>query len=158
MALDPFCGCATTCDAAEMLARQWIVIDISPKALLLTKLRLKDAMDGLFHDRLVTARADTPRRNDIDTPIPFWQNKHVVFAQGEGRCNGCRTQFPFRAFAVDHIIPCFRGRPGRSYSMQFFCTHGNSAKRDRPQECFLARLKDWASHRNYWHRWTGYRR
>lgn len=30
--LDPFCGCATTCVAAEQLQRHWIGIDISPKA------------------------------------------------------------------------------------------------------------------------------
>ena len=27
---DPFCGCATTCIAAERLDRQWIGIDLSP--------------------------------------------------------------------------------------------------------------------------------
>ena len=30
--LDPFCGCATTCVAAEDLKRRWAGIDISPKA------------------------------------------------------------------------------------------------------------------------------
>lgn len=30
--LNPFCGCATTCIAAEKLKGQWIGIDISPKA------------------------------------------------------------------------------------------------------------------------------
>ena len=30
--LDPFCGCATTCIAAESRQRQWIGIDLSPKA------------------------------------------------------------------------------------------------------------------------------
>ena len=30
--LDPFCGCATACVAAENLERRWIGIDISPKA------------------------------------------------------------------------------------------------------------------------------
>ena len=30
--LDPFCGCATTCVAAEKLNRQWIGVDISYKA------------------------------------------------------------------------------------------------------------------------------
>ena len=30
--MDPFCGCATACIAAEQLQREWIGIDISPKA------------------------------------------------------------------------------------------------------------------------------
>ena len=30
--LDPFCGCATACSAAEKLNRRWIGIDVSPKA------------------------------------------------------------------------------------------------------------------------------
>ena len=39
--LDPFCGCATTCVAAEQLQRQWIGIDISPKAIELVHTRLE---------------------------------------------------------------------------------------------------------------------
>ena len=38
--LDPFCGCATACVAAENLARRWIGIDISPKAVELVNMRL----------------------------------------------------------------------------------------------------------------------
>ena len=30
--LDPFCGCATACVAADRLGRKWMGIDISPKA------------------------------------------------------------------------------------------------------------------------------
>ncbi len=41
--LDPFCGCATACVAAEKLQRQWIGIDISPSAEDITKLRLEEA-------------------------------------------------------------------------------------------------------------------
>lgn len=41
--LDPFCGCATACVAAEQLQRQWIGIDISPDAEDITKLRLQEA-------------------------------------------------------------------------------------------------------------------
>ena len=39
MVLDPFCGCATACVAAEQLARKWIGIDISPDAEVITKMQ-----------------------------------------------------------------------------------------------------------------------
>ena len=46
MVLDPFCGCATTCVAAERLDRKWIGIDVSIKAHELVKERLiKEAAD-----------------------------------------------------------------------------------------------------------------
>lgn len=41
MVLDPFCGCATTCIAAERLQRHWIGIDLSPKSFKLATLRLE---------------------------------------------------------------------------------------------------------------------
>ena len=103
--LDPFCGCATACVAAENLGRRWIGIDISAKAVELVNMRLQQSMGDLFHNRLVTARTDIPRRTDIDTPVPYRQNKHVLFGQQEGRCNGCRSEFPFRILEVDHVIP-----------------------------------------------------
>ena len=45
-------------------------------------------MSDLFHNRLVTARTD------IGAPVPYPQNKHVLSGQQEGRCNGCRSEFP----------------------------------------------------------------
>ena len=47
--LDPFCGCATACVAADKLGRQWVGIDLSPKAVELVNMRLQDYMGGLFH-------------------------------------------------------------------------------------------------------------
>lgn len=41
--LDPFCGCGTTVEAAQKLARRWIGIDITHLAITLIKHRLKDA-------------------------------------------------------------------------------------------------------------------
>ena len=40
---DPFCGCATTCLAAEKLNRRWIGVDISDLAAQLIKSRMIDA-------------------------------------------------------------------------------------------------------------------
>ena len=103
--LDPFCGCATACVAAENLGRRWIGIDISAKAVELVNVRLQQSMGTLFHDGFVTARTDVPRRTDLAAPIPYRQNKHVLFGQQEGRCNGCRSAFEFRHLEVDHVIP-----------------------------------------------------
>lgn len=45
MVLDPFCGCATTCVAAERLGRRWAGIDIDSKALEVTLARLRQQVD-----------------------------------------------------------------------------------------------------------------
>ena len=75
------------------------------QAVELVNMRLQQSMGDLFHNRLVTARTDIPGRTDIDAPVPYRQNKHVLFGQQEGRCNGCRSEFPFRILEVDHAIP-----------------------------------------------------
>ena len=46
--LDPFCGCATACVAAENLGRRWVGIDISPKAVELVNMRLQQTMGSCF--------------------------------------------------------------------------------------------------------------
>ena len=142
MVLDPFCGCATACVAAEKLGRRWAGIDLSAKAVELVNKRLRDFMGGLFHDRLVTVRTDIPRRTDIETPIPYRQNKHVLFGQQEGLCAGCKTAFPFRQFEVDHVVPQSRGGTDHLDNLQLLCAHCNRIKGDRPQEYLVTRLKE----------------
>ena len=140
--LDPFCGCATACVAAENLGRKWIGIDISPKAVELVNMRLQQTMGDLFHNRLVTARTDIPRRTDIDAPIPYRQNKHVLFGMQEGRCNGCGSAFEFRHLEVDHVIPQAGGGTDHIDNLQLLCGHCNRTKGDRSQEYLMARLKE----------------
>ena len=48
MVLDPFCGCATTCVAAERLGRQWVGIDWSDEAAELVVSRLKKDVEVLL--------------------------------------------------------------------------------------------------------------
>ena len=140
--LDPFCGCATACVAAENLGRRWLGIDISPKAVELVNIRLRQSMGGLFHNRLVTARTDIPKRTDINAPIPYRQNKHILFGQQEGRCGGCRSAFEFRHLEVDHIIPQDIGGHDHIDNLQLLCAHCNRVKGNRPQEYLIARLRE----------------
>ena len=63
MVLDPFCGCATTCVAAERLERQWVGIDKSPKTCELVVRRFSDAQPTLPDSRII-CRRDIPRRTD----------------------------------------------------------------------------------------------
>ena len=140
MVLDPFCGCATACIAADRLGRKWVGIDISPKAVELVNMRLRQVLGSLFHHGYVTERTDIPRRTDIDAPVPYRQNKHVLFGQQEGVCNGCRTEFSFRIFEVDHVIPQSRGGSDHIENLQLLCPSCNRIKGDRPMEYLAAQL------------------
>ena len=140
--LDPFCGCATACVAADRLNRKWVGIDISPKAAELVNLRLQQTMGSLFHHGYVTARTDIPRRTDIDTPIPYRQNKHVLFGQQEGLCNGCKGDFPFKLYEVDHMVPQSKGGTDHLDNLQLLCSNCNRIKGHRPQEYLVARLQE----------------
>ena len=99
-------------------------------------------MGDLFHNRLVTARTDIPRCTDIDVPVPYRENKHVLFGQQEGRCNGCRSEFPSASWRVDHIIPRGDGGQDNIENLQLLCAHRNRVKGDRPQEYLVARLRE----------------
>ena len=134
--LDPFCGCATTCVAAERLQRHWIGIDISPKAVDLVRVRLENEV-GLFGD--VIHRTDIPKRSE---KLPNYRtHKHTLFGKQEGLCNGCRTQFPFRNMTVDHIVPQSQGGTDHEDNLQLLCGACNSTKGQGTQAELIASLK-----------------
>ena len=141
--LDSFCRCATACVAAENLGRCWIGIDISPRAIDLLNTRVQQSMGNLFHNRLVTARTDIPRRTDNDALVPYLQNKHVLFGQQGSRCNGCRSEFPFRLLEVDHIIPRGAHEQDNIENLQLLCAHCNRIKHSFGEERLIdGRLTD----------------
>ena len=144
--LDPFCGCATACVAAEILGRQWVGIDLSSRAADLVLDRLDGPEYGsLFRRTWVTVRTDIPRRTDIDAPINYRNHRHELFGQQEGRCGGCRHEFPFRNFTVDHMIPRSRGGTDHLDNLQLLCGACNSLKGDRDQAYLMARLREQAA-------------
>ena len=145
--LDPFCGCATACVAAERLNRQWVGIDISPSAEDITKLRLSEEVDknaGLWNPfQDVRVLTTPPIRTEKPTPIRQMHlpsahtHKHALFGQQEGKCNGCLLMFPFRNMTIDHITPQSRGGSDHVENLQLLCNACNSTKSTRSQEEFI---------------------
>ncbi|MDE2702340.1 MAG: DNA methyltransferase [Chloroflexota bacterium] len=144
--LDPFCGCATACVAAEKLGRKWVGIDISAKAVELVHERLREppplGIGALFHNRLVTTRTDHPQRTDLIAPINYKKSKHVLFGNQEGHCNGCQSDFPYRLFEIDHVVPRTRGGSDHVENLQLLCPHCNRIKGDRSQAYLVSRLME----------------
>ena len=127
--LDPFCGCATTCVAAEKSGRQWIGIDISIKAYELVQTRLKDEVYemGLINGEgkdntpmdLPTIHffTDPPKRTDKDADSrdkkyvyvlshKNYKNEYKVgiASNYKSRLNSYQTSDPDRSFRIEHTI------------------------------------------------------
>ena len=83
---------------------------------------------------------DILQRADIATPFNYRKRRHELFGQQEGRCRGCRHEFPFRNFTVDHATPRSRGGTDYLDNLQLLCGALNSLAGDRTQEYLLASL------------------
>ena len=137
MVLDPFCGCATTCVAAETLDRRWAGIDLSPLAVRLVGERLADH-HGVFGQ--ITARTDVPGRTDLGELPNYRTHRHTLYGRQEGICNGCLVHFPFRNFTVDHVVPRAKGGSDHIDNLQLLCGACNSKKGARSMEALIADL------------------
>ncbi|MCY3836514.1 MAG: DNA methyltransferase [Anaerolineaceae bacterium] len=137
---DPFCGCATTCIAAQNLGRQWCGIDISGKAIELTKLRLQNELK-LFSNPI--HRTDIPQRTDLGDIPPYNSSENRRFLYGEqgGHCGGCQTHFESRHLEVDHIIARANGGTDHISNLQLLCGSCNRIKGDRGMEYLRVKLQ-----------------
>ncbi len=131
--LDPFCGCATTCIAAERLDRQWIGIDLSELAVKLVEQRARNELGLMGGIQAIT-------RSDREPAPPLSESKVVLYGTQGGNCNGCGTHFLPQHLTVDHIIARSKGGTNHLDNLQLLCGHCNSLKGDRPMEYLRARL------------------
>ncbi len=124
--LDPFCGCATTCVAAEKLNRKWIGIDVSVKAYDLVKKRLAKEVEHegtLFHEELVSFQTDAPKRTDTDSDAQEQKYVYIISHQKypdeykvgiasnvTSRLSAYQTADPDRAYQLEYSFqtPHFR--------------------------------------------------
>ena len=89
--LDPFCGCATTCVAAELLGRQWIGIDLCKKAHKVVWERLMKECDletpegevrglGILKtDAVINFQTEPPENTDEEKEaVPYLKTKMTI--------------------------------------------------------------------------------
>ena len=116
--LDPFCGCATTCIAAENAGRKWIGVDASVKAYELVKQRL-DAEVARPHElpterQEVYLKTDPPERNDIGASVRETRHVYIIFhpmfpeyykvgvaKNVQARLNSYQTSDPHRSYQLE---------------------------------------------------------
>ena len=144
--LDPFCGCATTCVAAQLLDRKWIGIDISKRAFDLVKMRLAEKLSitsegntaGVLSFGKVIHREDIPQRTDIPgAEKPRKETKQDLYGRQEGICNGCEQYFPFKVMEIDHVVSQSKGGGDNEENLQLLCSHCNRSKSNRTMEAFM---------------------
>ena len=129
--LDPFCGCATTCVAAQRLGRRWIGIDIEENAVNQVIERLSDDA-GLFSD--FVSLTEPPVRSDVHKAFGDVDVKGNLYKTQSGRCNGCATEMRILDLEIDHIVPRSKGGGDYVENYQLLCGNCNRVKGNRPME------------------------
>ena len=137
LVLDPFCGCATTCVAAQQLRRSWIGMDLSATTADLIMERLKTD-DRLFTDFMRTG--EFPKRTDIKEVEPTKNVKEKLYREQDGKCNACARDMEIFDLEIDHIIPKSKNGGDHYENYQLLCGHCNRLKGDRPMAYLMAKI------------------
>ena len=139
MVLDPFCGCATACIAAEGLHREWVGIDVSPKAAELVRQRMRDEL-GMFYEG--AHRTDIPTRTDLGKLRRYNspENRRRLYGEQSGNCAGCNEHFEARHLEVDHIIARLKGGTDAPDNLQLLCGNCNRIKGHRGMDYLKTKL------------------
>ena len=152
LVLDPFCGCATACIAAEKLGREWIGIDIVPQAAQVLSERAKRELqipladdDGNgWEDWTPLMSTERPNRTDdltLHSPTDPQSDKELLYASQERRCLGCEYELPLHVLTIDHITPRSRGGLDSIGNLQLLCHACNAIKGNRSMEYLKGQLQ-----------------
>jgi len=137
--LDPFCGCATTCVAAQHLGRRWIGIDIEKQSVNILIERLTDAQGRLFKDFIATDQI--PKRSDVKIVPKSPSVKAQLYKEQDGKCNACGRNFEIWDFDIDHIIPEAKGGGSYYENYQLLCANCNRIKGNRTMEYLRLKIE-----------------
>lgn len=140
MVLDPFCGCATACIAAEGLNRQWIGIDKLAEAWELVNERLVRDL-GIFGAATVH-RTDAPIRSDTVEDQLSPNVRDLLYERQQGRCAGCDDLFRLRNLELDHIRSRSKGGANSDENVQLLCSWCNRTKGNRSMDYLRVRLRE----------------
>lgn len=142
--LDPFCGCATACIAAEKLSRRWIGIDKAPQTLDVLRGRatrelqipMPDVESRSWEDWTPTAQTSPPKRTDLTLMHPAnpQSDKELLYHSQNGKCKGCKYDLPIHVLTIDHITPRSRGGLDSVGNLQLLCHTCNAIKGNRGME------------------------
>ena len=152
LVLDPFCGCATACIAAEKLGREWIGIDIVPQAAEVLEERAKRELQlhfedddaGGWEDWTPFIQTEQPRRTDdltLHSLASPQSDKALLYANQKRRCNGCEYEAPLHFLTIDHIMPRSRGGLDALGNLQLLCHTCNAIKGNRSMEYLKTQLQ-----------------
>ena len=156
LVVDPFCGCATTCIAAEIMNRKWIGIDIDKLAVRKLAERITTLGDidlqeigfddkyrqGLFDKSYIVLDKPSKRTDvvekDITEPTTRNEIKEILYQKQKGRvdengmkkclCNGCFCEYLLKDLEIDHIIPKAKGGGNYLENYQLLCSSCNRMK------------------------------
>ena len=154
MVLDPFCGCATTCVAAELADRQWVGIDIWDRAHEVVLDRFREeyfevnghARDKLAFDKIYYRKRTPKRTDDGQIAAPFLKVKyskheprestlsrtamfHQLIIEHGPKCQGCDRMFDDpRYLELDHRQPRSDGGSNELSNRILLCSPCNRLK------------------------------
>ncbi len=134
--LDPFCGCATTCIAAEKLNRQWIGIDLSVEAKNFVVERLQKEVESLLADPsdIVEHTPNLPKRTDLSEITDDAGLKAELHNIQNNKCAGCESVTQIGGMEIDRIIPQEKGGQYIRENIQLLCGSCNSKRGKFPME------------------------